>query len=53
MKDMVNVSEATNYSTRSSDEAKYKALGCHLENLAKPSNEYMNIVNRVQSSSER
>lgn len=48
---MLSVSEATNFSTRSSDEAKLVALGCHLADLSKSSDEYMNIVNNLQSTS--
>ena len=50
---MLSVSEATNFSPRSSDEAKYKAMGCYLENISKTSDEYMNVVNRLQSESLR
>ncbi|XP_028417262.1 protein mono-ADP-ribosyltransferase PARP4-like isoform X3 [Dendronephthya gigantea] len=53
IKDILNVNEATNFSTRSSDEAKYKACGCHLESLSKTTDEYLNIVNKVLSSSTR
>lgn len=31
VKDMVSVSEATNWNARSSVESKYKALRCHIE----------------------
>ena len=50
VKDIVGVSEATNWSTRSSLDAKYRALRCHIESLPENHCEYNDIKNMVLSS---
>ncbi|XP_072018403.1 protein mono-ADP-ribosyltransferase PARP4-like [Amphiura filiformis] len=50
VKDIVGVSEATNWSTRSSLDAKYRALRCHIESLPENHHEFNDIKNVVLSS---
>uniref|UniRef100_A0ABM0MFB2 Poly [ADP-ribose] polymerase n=1 Tax=Saccoglossus kowalevskii TaxID=10224 RepID=A0ABM0MFB2_SACKO len=51
IRDIVSVSEATDWSTRSDVEAKYKALRCHIEHLEnEDDSEYKNIKDLVISS---
>ena len=50
IKDMVAVSEATNWSTRSSTEAKYKALRCRVEGLDTTEAEYKQIKEHMLQS---
>ncbi|XP_071133573.1 uncharacterized protein [Mytilus edulis] len=50
IKDMVAVSESTNWSTRSSTEAKYKALRCRLDGLEITDTEYKQIKEHIIQS---
>lgn len=50
IKDMVAVSEATAWSTRSSTEAKYKALRCRIECLEMTQFEYKQIKEHIVQS---
>lgn len=50
---MVCVNEATNYCARSSNEAKYGALRCHIEILSKSTDEYQNVLNNIHSTQYR
>ncbi|CAG2205447.1 PARP2_3_4 [Mytilus edulis] len=50
IKDMVAVSESTNWSTRSSTEAKYKALRCRLDGLQITDTEYKKIKEHIIQS---
>ncbi|VDH98080.1 poly [ADP-ribose] polymerase [Mytilus galloprovincialis] len=50
IKDMVAVSESTNWSTRSSTEAKYKALRCRLDGLQITDTEYKQIKEHIIQS---
>ncbi|XP_071133574.1 protein mono-ADP-ribosyltransferase PARP4-like [Mytilus edulis] len=50
IKDMVAVSESTNWSTRSSTEAKYKALRCRLDGLQITDTEYKLIKEHIIQS---
>ncbi|XP_078001506.1 protein mono-ADP-ribosyltransferase PARP4-like isoform X2 [Glandiceps talaboti] len=50
IKDIVSVSEATNWSVRESLLAKYTALRCHIKHLNDSNMDYKNIRNMVVSS---
>lgn len=50
MKDMVSVGESTNWLTRKSVYAKYRALKSHIECLAHDSNEFEKIQELVNIS---
>ncbi|XP_033127659.1 protein mono-ADP-ribosyltransferase PARP4-like, partial [Anneissia japonica] len=52
LKDMVSVSEATDFSARSSIESKFRALRCHIEHLPSSAPEYKQILNLVKSNNE-
>ncbi|XP_062507413.1 protein mono-ADP-ribosyltransferase PARP4-like isoform X2 [Corticium candelabrum] len=49
IKDVVSVSEATDWSTRSSIQAKLRALRCEIQNVEPDSQEYCQIQNHVLS----
>ncbi|XP_041352469.1 protein mono-ADP-ribosyltransferase PARP4-like isoform X2 [Gigantopelta aegis] len=50
IKDMVSVNEATNWSTRSSVEAKYRALRCRIGHLETHDSRYKTVKHLVMSS---
>lgn len=50
IKDVVSVSEATDWSMRSSVQAKLRALRCEIEHLDPSSHEYSQIRNKILSS---
>ena len=52
IKDMVGVSESTNWSARSSAEAKYRALRCELQLLDPASLEYADVRDHVLNSQD-
>lgn len=53
MKDMVGVSEATNWSTRGSAEAKYRALRCDIQLLDPTSSEYSEVSDHILNSQDK
>ncbi|KAI0229496.1 Protein mono-ADP-ribosyltransferase PARP4 [Lamellibrachia satsuma] len=50
LKDMVSVSEATSWAVRSSLEAKYRALRCHIAPLSKDTVEYSNVMSLIETT---
>ena len=50
IRDVVTVSEATNWSTKSSVQAKYKTLNCEIEALDPEDSEYDDVFHRILSS---
>jgi len=52
VRDVVAVSESTNWSVRSGSDAKYGALRCNIECLDPSCEEYSRVLNRVTSSQE-
>ena len=52
IKDMVGVSESTNWSSRSSAEAKYRALRCEIQLLDPASLEYADVRDHVLNSQD-
>lgn len=52
VKDMVGVGESTNWATRSSAEAKYRALRCEVELLDPVSLEYADIRDHIFNSQD-
>jgi poly [ADP-ribose] polymerase len=50
IKDMVTVSESTNWSTISSTSAKYKALRCRVDSLDTTNAEYKEIKEHIIQS---
>ncbi|KAK2175774.1 hypothetical protein NP493_708g00021 [Ridgeia piscesae] len=53
LKDMVAVSEATSWAVRTSVEAKYRALRCHIAPLSTNSAEYNKVKSLLDSSTNR
>ena len=49
---MVSVSEATNWSTRGSADAKYRALRCDVELLDPTSHEYCEVNDHILNSQD-
>lgn len=47
---MVSVSEATSWAVRSSLEAKYRALRCHIAPLSKDTVEYSNVMSLIETT---
>ena len=50
---MVNVSEATNWSTRGSAEAKYRALRCDVQLIDPASSEYSEVSDHLLNSQDK
>lgn len=50
IKDLVSVSEATNWSVRSNTEAKYKALRCRVEGLQSTEQDYKMVKEHLINS---
>lgn len=50
IRDMIGVSEVTNWKIKTSVEAKYKALNCHIQGLDQSSGEFKSIKNYILSS---
>ena len=53
VRDIVAVSESTNWSVRSGPEAKYRALRCDIEHLAPTSLEYASVRDHIVNSQDR
>ena len=53
LRDMLTVNELTNWNMKASIEAKYRALKCHIETMGSSTPEFKNIVNLIQSSTDR
>ena len=53
VKDMVSVSEATNWSTRGGAEAKYRALRCDIQLLDPASSEYSEVSDHILNSQDK
>ena len=53
IRDMVAISESTNWSLRSGTEAKYRALRCDIEHLEPSSLEYASIRDHILNSQDR
>ena len=53
VKDSIGVSEATNWSTRGSFEAKYRSLRCDIQLLDPTSTEYSDISNHIYNTQDR
>jgi len=53
VKDSIGVSEATNWSSRGSNEAKYRSLRCDIQLVDPASAEYADISNHVYNTQER
>ncbi|XP_071961516.1 protein mono-ADP-ribosyltransferase PARP4-like [Antedon mediterranea] len=52
IKDVVSVSEATEFSPRSSIQAKVRALRCHIQHLSTSSPEFKTILDMVKANNE-
>lgn len=52
IRDMVSVSEATDWSVRSSTESKYRSLRCHIESLKSTHPEYKQTRDHIMDSIE-
>ncbi|XP_033122166.1 protein mono-ADP-ribosyltransferase PARP4-like [Anneissia japonica] len=52
IKDIVSVSEATEFSARSTIESKFRALRCHIEHLPSSAPEYKQILDLIASNNE-
>ncbi|ESO93254.1 hypothetical protein LOTGIDRAFT_119348, partial [Lottia gigantea] len=50
IRDMISVTEATNWSIRSSSEAKYKALRCHIQHLDSNNTQFHTVKNNILQS---
>ncbi len=53
VRDIVAVSESTNWSVRSGPEAKYRALRCDIEHLDPTSLEYASVKDHIVNSQDR
>ncbi len=50
IKDMVSVSEATNWSVRGSSQSKYRALRCQVDHVSEGTPEFQRIYDKVSAS---
>ena len=50
IRDMIGVSEITNWKIKTNVDAKYKALKCHIQDLDESSTEFQSIKNYILSS---
>ncbi len=50
VKDMISVSEATNWNVRGSVESKYRAMSCQIEHLAPGDPEFQAIYDKIIQS---
>lgn len=53
LRDMLTVNELTNWNIKAPIEAKYRALKCYIETIDSSTLEYKNIINLIQSSTNR
>jgi hypothetical protein len=53
LRDMLTVNELTNWNVKAPIEAKYRALKCHIETVAKSTPEFKNITKLIQTSTNR
>lgn len=51
LRDMLSINESTNWNLRASIQAKYRSIGCCIKPLDKDSTDYLNIENKLISSS--
>ena len=53
VKDMVSVSEATDWNVRASVESKYRALRCHMSDVDRESDQYSGVMDLLRADNNR